>query len=428
MRRASRDGIRETLNNQKQYFSRGSWLQKGNRYKNKTVFFLGKDLGSPRTVNQKHLAQYISTSAPLHCADAWTYFGRAIGAVLKGDANTARHLGYYAELRAALSILSSEGVGVFASSNFAVPAKWNSILINKKTTHKMAWLALEHWSGLQKSLEVVAKMISPGGIEIERWLQAFSPGITFFPFGYNLIKSWGLDLKRLSRDRDARNEVSYRPSGLNKVSAISTKKAAMFVNQLWQICQPVGASRFELIDMQLLRMTLLRAFRSSPSGSKYKDIIEETVEQVNPSGLNKSEWVKFLSNQSDKTTHPVLLNAQREDEHLSSEHHIQVVSRAFLLLRIATGLSKQLFHEAQIDHKDLKFWWAPFGKEKGLWKSGSEPANFTDLWTDVEDLFSVWDPKSMATNTALADLNLPTHVNMNILETFERVGLWGLGI
>jgi hypothetical protein len=70
----------------------------------------------------RHLAQYIAASSILHCADGWSYLGRAINCLLKGDPHRVVHLAYYAELRAALSLLASEAIGVFSRNNFVIDA------------------------------------------------------------------------------------------------------------------------------------------------------------------------------------------------------------------------------------------------------------------------------------------------------------------
>ena len=41
------------------------------------------------------------------------------------------------------------------------------------------------------------------------WLNHFSPGVVWAPVAEDWLRVMGLDLKRLSVDRDARNEASY---------------------------------------------------------------------------------------------------------------------------------------------------------------------------------------------------------------------------
>ena len=61
-------------------------------------------------INEPHFREYVAASAPTHLIDGWSYLARAIDALLRGDAPAAVHLGYYAELRAAMSLLAGGGI------------------------------------------------------------------------------------------------------------------------------------------------------------------------------------------------------------------------------------------------------------------------------------------------------------------------------
>src|SRR6185436_17477307 len=123
LRTASRQAVRDDLNALHPSLRRRRWLPASNRYITDTIDRLKKDRQT--TINAADLAAYIAASAPLHCADGWVFASRALAALVCGDANTARHMGYYAELRAAMSILASEGVGVFDKYHYVVPAQGN---------------------------------------------------------------------------------------------------------------------------------------------------------------------------------------------------------------------------------------------------------------------------------------------------------------
>lgn len=86
----------------------GRWLGAGNRYAANVINQLKTDLTSG-SVDDSDLGQYLAASVPLHCADGWAYLGRALDCHFRGDSDGARHLGYYAELRAALAFLAAQG-------------------------------------------------------------------------------------------------------------------------------------------------------------------------------------------------------------------------------------------------------------------------------------------------------------------------------
>src|SRR6266540_3509352 len=127
---------------------RRSWLVKSNRYLVDCVDRIEVDKRA-RAVVQSDLGQYIAASAPLHCADGWTLLGRALGSHLRGDPDTARHLAYYAELRAAVSLLASAGLGIFDRDHFVLDASGSVRQFAERLgTHVATWEVLTCWAGL----------------------------------------------------------------------------------------------------------------------------------------------------------------------------------------------------------------------------------------------------------------------------------------
>src|SRR3954452_380716 len=86
------------------------WIGKTNIYAGDASDRLRRDAKAKRTPRGRNLAQYVAASGPLHAVDGWAFLSRALEACAKGDPDAARHLGYYAELRGALSLLASQGV------------------------------------------------------------------------------------------------------------------------------------------------------------------------------------------------------------------------------------------------------------------------------------------------------------------------------
>jgi hypothetical protein len=70
-----------------------------------------------------------------------------------------------------------------------------------------------------------------------------------------------------------------------------------------------------------------------------------------------------------------------------TKNHWQVLSRALLLLRIATGSVQSLLKDANLSMNDISFW-----REKIILRNGMLPPgnlnsfNSYDLWTDINDL------------------------------------------
>jgi hypothetical protein len=437
LRRSSRQSVGASFDQLRAHVTRGRWLGVGNRYAVNTVNRLRSDLDPPSTVNGRHLAQYIAASGPLHCADGWTYLGRAMICLARGDPGTALHLAYYAELRAAMALLATEGVGIFSKQHFVVDQGSNCVRIPKATgTHVITWLALEHWADLQRSSELLTMVITPGSVPLSDWLTQFGATITTGLVTSKTLKRWGLDLKHLSEDRDARNEASYRPDRLVLRSNVEATAASQFLRNLWGLFEPIPVSRFETLDRHLLRETLEQTYTAitgkSPTADPvdYGSRLDRMLSGLSPSGLSTSDWKQFLLRSTAPDTPLVIQQAATREKFGSPHHHMQVISRASLLLRVATGACNRLIGNASFGGLELQFWWDQIGTDLGLWDAATTPTQLIDLWADIqsalEDL-QIWEDANASSTGSLANWWVQLSPSLSTLGTSERVALWGLG-
>ena len=95
------------------------WIDPRNPYRTNAVASVRSHVRRGRLLRGK-IVDYLAVSTILHCFDGWSYLGRALQAEMSCDPDAARHLGYYAELRAAMGVLASEGVGVFDQEHVVV--------------------------------------------------------------------------------------------------------------------------------------------------------------------------------------------------------------------------------------------------------------------------------------------------------------------
>jgi hypothetical protein len=109
----NRSDVEETFSGLERFIKQRTWIGRANRYSRDTIRRIKSDIGIGGVRSPRQLSQYVAASTVLHCADGWSYLGKAISCLLRGDPHRCRHLAYYAELRAALSLLASEGVGIF---------------------------------------------------------------------------------------------------------------------------------------------------------------------------------------------------------------------------------------------------------------------------------------------------------------------------
>lgn len=337
-----------------------------------------------------------------------------------------------------MSLLATEGIGVFDRKHFIVlEAGTCERLPRSPGTHAIAWLALEHWADRRRSGELLAGILSPGGIALREWLDAFGAGTIQVPIGRSWLKAWGLDLKRLSDDREARNEASYRPTRLNYAGTINAAETSAFLRALWSMCDPRSASRFDILDRHLLRISLEwghRALTDKPASADraaFRGRVGAVLRAVLPDTPARDQWERFLTRAIEPNDSPVVAAAGAAATLPHPAHHMQVLARAFLLLRVATGACAMLLRQTAIPSAMLHFWWSLLGADRGLWEAGNEPAAVTDLWADIEQALlqtDEWERVNGGRAPSMAAWLRDQRDAISILGRCEQIALWGLGL
>lgn len=449
LRSASRDAIKEAVSHLRSHLSVGQWIGLRNTY-SRSYKRNPKDKKNPtevidrgRPLRQRQIQDYIAASIFTHCGDGWSLLGRALDLHIKGDSSNSVHLAYYAELRAAMSILGSIGVGVFNRTHVIVTdTRRKSVTTpGRQVTHKFAWYALEHWADRKLSAETLAEIITPGSIALSVWLDAFGISGNLHPIGRSWLKSWGIDIKQFGDDQTLRNYSSYRPSRIRPKKTAPASDSVVFLSELWRMCEPNPLSRFDEIDKHLLRTSLSQAYksvhgvknlRSVGNIAKYRIWIERYIPTLGFTPAIQNEWVDFLTWRIQPQDSRIIEEAGRPPLIDDPNHHLQVLSRATLLLRIATGISGNVLREAGITKTDLEFWWKPYAADHGLIENDLAVSDFLDFWEDIDtalqdiELWKFLHPTPYSYNKLVTD----TRVSQPILRLSEceRIALWGLGI
>jgi hypothetical protein len=177
IRSVVRTDVEITLAGLQRFIRSSKWVGNRNRYSRDTVKRIKVDITKGSLRSPRQLSQYIAASSILHCADGWSYLGKAISSLMRGDPHRSRHLAYYAELRAALSLLASEGIGIFQNQHFVFDGQ-NSVsrLQTGKQTHQVVWNCLECWAQQKRSGSLFARIITPYGRTLDEWLAPLGGG------------------------------------------------------------------------------------------------------------------------------------------------------------------------------------------------------------------------------------------------------------
>lgn len=399
---ASARGVHRTLAGLRPKIQSSLWVGKLNRYTKDTAQLVEAELGLDKkklgTIKRpKQLAQYVAASALLHCTDGWSYLGKAVFSLLRGDPHRSRHLAYYAELRAAISLLATQGIGVFSRRHVVVDAP-NSIapVAQILGTHIFAWDSLEFWSGLKASGDLFAKVIRPHGRSLDDWFAPHGGPTVVAQQAKAWLLQWGLDLKLPIKDREARNESSYRPDGIPRAWSIETASTLRLVKDLWLSLEPSTESLFGEIDSHILRISLEKVFRAQfdaapePTSDRYRAFVARTIADQGFGTGPSEQWERFLLRQSSPLDGS-LFSFSSVAPDVEDQGHAAIISRAALLLRMASGATAHLVRSAGVEANALGFWIEGVGRSKGLWDIPIASGQLIDLWADIPPLLGEID-------------------------------------
>jgi hypothetical protein len=422
LRTASRVSIEDYLTQIPDIRRSTEWIQLTNRYRVECTKLYDADItASPSTVDHQALTEYVSESAPTHVIDGWSYLGRAIEATLRGDTYAAIHFGYYSELRATMGLLASEGIGIFNGRHPIVKKRGITVRFPRTgsaRTHGIVWPILSYWSSLQRAADLLDDIISPRSLSLSQWLNGTGSPVPVRAVAQRWLKTWGIDLAAVDFDHDSRNLSSYRPSEFRKPAALDVHEIVSFVEELWKLFEPEAAQRFPILERILLR-----------SARRKRSLAPATVHELESLGFSASEaedWATFLADPND----PIPLQEANKQSPIDDPRcHIQILSRAALLLFVATSSVRRLLANAAYTQTDLSFWWRSVGLERGLWDSGGSPADPLDLWADILVALtdsSEWRANNPSGSVSLRDWRRADMPERDYLGAFELVGIWGL--
>ena len=399
------------------------WLTANHRYNNDVLAALDPKQ-TQGDVDGPLLAEYIASSAPLHLVDGWNYLSRAFDAATRGDRSSAYHLSYYAELRAAMSLLAAEGIGIFNNRHYAIDANLEPTEF-RRGTHEAVWMILSAWAQIPGRASNLLESISVEFKSLSNWLSSIgvvTPSQQII--AQEWLNSWSLDLNVFSQDRVRRNENSYRPTRIRTPAPRTVNPRLELVNPLlsfWEQMEPQHNGTRATLDVTLLRMAVrlvvdkgicnYASFRQALNAIR-KNMSEPTLQALRDGGTGAAAVFRAAAVKDfyGKPATPIL-------------------ARSLLMLRLASGSTASLLSSAGLSKDELKFWWDPLGRDLGLWQLPDDYAIFPDLWNDVsdardeaiEEISTIAEPGSVReVSTVLAG-----HVS---LTQFSRAPMWLLDL
>jgi hypothetical protein len=382
-------------------------------------------------VTDAQRVQAVAIAGPNHCVDGWSYAGRAMSACLAGDMHAARHLSYYAQLRAGLSILANLGVGCFNGINFAITTVGSTTRVDTggpkrgMGTHDVVWDALKVWASTPATAERFIDMVRLGGAPLRTSLETIWAGPGALTISQSVIQSWGVDLDRGREEHRHRNISSYTPHALTPLAS-STAATLDFISQAWEMFEPYSGAGFDNLDRHLLRSMFwtLHDILEPPGTPLAGGEIARYYENL-PVTVRQLVSLDFLTGAIEPDLLPLIRSARSTADPAFA---LSMVARALLLLRIATAFTYTNFKDAGLTTTPGAI--APFfhdlGVARGFWPHASSQPSAGDLWSDVgvalTELLESREPPPAEMN----DWSLRGPRGLPTLAEAERIVLWAL--
>ncbi len=362
--------------------------------------------------------EYIVASSLSHLKDAWSYFGQSINAILKNDIPLSKHLSYYSELRSALSLMATEGIAIYDKEHYYINNDEEIQSFTRKNgdpnslgTHQMIWTSLDTWSMLPKSRELLERIITIEGKSLKEWIDICDKG-KWGMLTHEIYKTIGIDLKLISSDREMRNNVSYLPTDLY-TNSCSIEDNMQFILELWSLLEP----NFINVDLSILKKSM-QLIECDDLSRVLDELIENDI--MRESLISYFSEVENVVFQKSSVVYENLVDALQD-----SENHLQILGRAFLLLRIATGSVKLLLKDAKIEFSDISFWSEKILEEYGLIGDQNELDSYSDMWVDVEE-GAIQQISDDDINTDFFTIKQKLSYPFLLLSETQRPLLWGI--
>ncbi|MGO4292698.1 hypothetical protein [Chitinophaga sp. RAB17] len=439
---ASNNHILTALSNLKsRYNTSNTWIDPNNRYIVNTVDKIKTDFAA-NTINDQELIDYISSSIFLHCFNGWSYLSASINSLIEGDYANAIHNAYYAELRAIMSFLASQGIGVFNGQNVIVNSHGQAIkAVPSQQTHIFAKNVFDQWLSSPSNLNTLLNQLRINSSSLKDWFNAFgwSPGSSVpGNVAKDWLNTWSVDMAIIQEEKNFRNFVSYNPQCFDQTISRFSDDITLrleFINELWKLCAPnnlfsdsILRSALEILSPNIFSKPL----SSLDPATEWAPIF--TRLGLGPQDLKRNHYSSFFSRKTESLDNLVFDYAKNKRFSIpvteSDTDPVGIISRAALLLLFNTMINESILRQTGTSKTHLKFWLDSIGLKFGYWDSLSEPYIYSDLWEDIWfdiDEIKIWLKDTQIAHSPYNFKKTPKIYSHNI-QHFNKTFLWSVGL
>lgn len=345
------------------------------------------------------LAEFLVLGSAYHAIEGWKYLSKAAYALLAASRNAALHLAYYAELRAARSILAGSGTCARNTWHFSLPETGRPITFGRPrsletacavsaadeiiSTHEAASDGLRAWSRVAGNGEWVTDSVRCLRFADIDWADACGATRSRGQLAENWLSEWSVDLKGLQADSAARNVASYG------VDLSQSAFDALRREELEFICEAHRASLYQEANQDGIDLALLRDFceksgrltwRKSEqvwSNMRHRLVADRRMDRFKAKAL-----VGRIQKTDQTPAGRIIQLADRNNRTPDA-----VFARAFLLLRLSPILQRRMWSEMRKRAPGGRLPWQEtllrqFARWSRLTPHVSDPEEYRDMEDD----------------------------------------------
>ncbi|MDR0209225.1 MAG: hypothetical protein LBJ33_08680 [Pseudomonas putida] len=320
-----------------------------------------------------------------HMIEGWRYASAATNAFLNHSQQTALHFAYYAELRAALSLLSWSGIRVKQRGHYYLDNGGVKKPVEHSPTHTAVWGLWQNWVHRSDAQALFNDHIRlTAGVSLSQVLAALR-----YIQPTQTLQGWGLDLARVKDDHNARNISSYEAYWMRAPLSKMKDDDLELVLMLWKLLLPEEAglvfdgSLISFFVKQALPGMLesLNATSATPDPNSAEVAVELIADEVSANTGLSTELISRKLNSSQYESLPFELASARDTQPKN------VMCRAFFLLRLAMLAAKSSVSLAS--NNSATEWLSNWCEHAGLWDPTLEidPYDLSIDYGDAVDYF-----------------------------------------
>ncbi|WP_294181791.1 hypothetical protein [uncultured Schumannella sp.] len=419
----------------RRYSDTGSWIPASSPFGGENTFHRLRtfDFAKMNARTTESLAEFLSASVLLHCADAWAYFGRSLAALSHGSLSVAQHLLYYSELRSAMAILARNGIYCIDRTNFVLDAGKNVHRLKADGTHVAVWRYFDAWSRGSAAISPIAGSVKLLGSALPDWLDARHGLASAALMVPQLLSAWGADLRFYARDQKWRNYNSYVPQHASAAAQHHTPSwLTSAVSEVWKLVWSSGGETFSELDAWLTRGAVQQAFREAtdeePAYSlKYARVLDTALPSLVDAAFQTRARTVLRNPLGDSPEILRLAEARPHARIPSSVATKGMIGRALILARLATANTQSLATASGVSPDAFEPWGLDLFLRSGIGVPERSRSGLLDTQSDIIlELEMLQDSEPDKTLEGLANVSSSWSHSYMLLTKVERALVWSM--